>query len=357
MPDVVRIGVGQPLTGGPLALFGQDVLNGANMAVDDINAAGLRINGKAVRLEIVAADDHGKADDAGAAAAQLVQQNVVAAIAHLDSGSSIAAAPVYAAAGVPQLAISTNPRYTQLGLPTTLRVIASDDLQSRAMAAHAAEITGATKFAVVDDGSLPGKYLAGGAEKVLGERGKSIVLRRSSEDKRTDFSALVSELAAARPDVLVSTLSDVQIIALMPQLAAAGLSDIQIVGGNRIKTNRLADAQIPVRAVMATSPVVDAKDFDAGAGFITKYINRFKTDAILLAHYSYDLVHLVVDALARNASVDKALLLERLKTFDGNCPVTGSIRFSPSGEQRYGAISVYRLSRKHWDTMYRSDRW
>ena len=265
IPDVVRIGVGQPLTGGALAAFGQDVLNGANMAVDDINAGtGLKIGGKAVRLEIVVADDHGKPEDGKVAAAQLVQQDVVAVIAHLDSGTSIAAAPVYAAAGVPQLAFSTNPQYTQLKLPTTLRLIANDDLQARAMAKVAAGLTGASKFAVVDNGTLYGKELSGAAEKVLGELGKSVVLRRSLEEKSTDLTALVRELAAVGPDVLVSTLSDFQIVALMPQLAAAGLSNIQIVGGNRLKTKRLADAQIPVRAVIATSPIVDAQDFGRG---------------------------------------------------------------------------------------------
>jgi branched-chain amino acid transport system substrate-binding protein len=66
----------------------------------------------------------------------------VAVIGHLNSGVSMAAAPVYAAKMIPQLAISTKPEYTQMGLPTTFRLVASDALQSKAMGAFAAQLPG-----------------------------------------------------------------------------------------------------------------------------------------------------------------------------------------------------------------------
>src|SRR5574341_1842644 len=122
-PEVVKIGVGQPLSGNLKAL-GQDLLNGAQMAVEEINAeGGLRIDGHKVKLEIVAADDQANAEAGQAAARKLVEADVVAVLAHLNSGVSIAAAPIYAEAKVPQLAISTKPEYTQLQLPTTLRLV------------------------------------------------------------------------------------------------------------------------------------------------------------------------------------------------------------------------------------------
>lgn len=55
-PSTIKIGVAQPLTGN-LAALGQDLLNGVNLAVEELNKEGVRINGKAVTFEVVAVDD------------------------------------------------------------------------------------------------------------------------------------------------------------------------------------------------------------------------------------------------------------------------------------------------------------
>ena len=129
IPDTVKIGVAQPLSG-PLASQGADLLHGVQMAVDEINAQGLRIKSKNVKLEIVQGDDKSNAEEGKRVAQMLVDAGVVAVVGHLNSGVSIPAAPIYAAKNIPQLAISTKPDYTQLGLPTTFRIVGNDSMQS-----------------------------------------------------------------------------------------------------------------------------------------------------------------------------------------------------------------------------------
>lgn len=126
VPDVIKIGVAQSLSGS-IAALGQDLLNGVTLAVEEINQQGFKVAGKPVKLEIVAVDD--KADPATGklVAQQLVNAGVVAVIGNLNSGVGIEAAPVYAAANVAQIAISTNPKFTALGFPTTLRMVANDN--------------------------------------------------------------------------------------------------------------------------------------------------------------------------------------------------------------------------------------
>src|SRR5687768_12269567 len=53
---VVRIGFASPLTG-PQAHYGRDNRNGAQMAIDELNAQPLTIGGRAVRFELLAEDD------------------------------------------------------------------------------------------------------------------------------------------------------------------------------------------------------------------------------------------------------------------------------------------------------------
>jgi len=356
-PDVVKIGVAQPLSNG-LAPLGQDMVNGARMAIDEINAAdGVNVGGKRVRLALVVADDKGTNEAGDAAARKLVDEDVEVAIADLNSGVSIHAAPIYAAARIPQLAISTKPEFTRLGLPTTLRLVASDDLQSKALGSYAAQVPGAAHYAVVDDGTPYGKGLADSAAKVIAGLGRKVDVRESLDDKTIAFDKLVAEFTANGTDLLVTTLSDFQVDALMTQLAKAGLTRMTIVGGDTIKTDKLLQKAIPIKAVYATSSIVEPREFPGGKAFLANFRAKYKAEPVYGAHYAYDAVYLVADALSRNGSIDKVALLKTLKDFDGNCPMTNSMRFGADGEQRYGAVAVYQLHAGAWDPLMRSDRW
>jgi len=357
IPDVVKIGVAQPLSNG-LAPLGKDMVDGARMAIDEINAAdGVNVRGKRVHLALVTADDQGSNEAGDAAARKLVDEDVEVAIADLNSGVSIHAAPIYAAAHIPQLAISTKPEFTRLGLPTTLRLVASDELQSKALGTYAAQLPGASHYAVVDDGTPYGKGLADSAAAVMGGLGHKVDVRESLDDKTVDFGRLVARFAASGTDLIVTTLSDFQVEALMAQLAQAGLARMTIVGGDTIKTDKLLHKPIPIRAVYATSSIVEPREFPGGKVFLEKFRAKYKSEPVYGAHYAYDAVYLVADALARNGGSDKVALLKTLKEFDGNCPMTNSMRFGADGEQRYGAVAVYQLRGGAWDPLMRSDRW
>ena len=112
-PLVVKIGSAAPKTGG-IAILGIDNENGAQLAVDDINAKGdLMIGGQKVVLELVGEDDEGDPKQATVAAQKLVDAGVVAVVGHLNSGASIPANAIYADSGMVQVSpSSTNPDYT-----------------------------------------------------------------------------------------------------------------------------------------------------------------------------------------------------------------------------------------------------
>jgi branched-chain amino acid transport system substrate-binding protein len=356
-PESLRIGVAAPLSGG-LAHEGQDLLHGVQLAVEEINAGGgVMIAGKRVKLEVVSADDKANPTDGQQAAQQLVNQDVLVAVAHLNSGVSIPTAPLYAKAGIPQLAISTKPDYTRLGLPTTLRLVANDDMQSLAMGSYALQMPGVERIAVVDDGTPYGKGLADQAAAVIAKSNRKIALRRGLDDKTTEFGALVAEMGEAKVDLLVTTLADFQVRALIDGLVKAGLTRMRILGGDTVKTTGLVGAGHRIGGMFAASPILEAREFLQGKAFLERFRKRFNHDPVYGAHYTYDAVFVVADALTRNGSVDKGQLLTRLKQFDGNAPVTGTMRFDATGEQRYGSIGIYRVGNERWDLVLRSDSW
>lgn len=356
VPDTVKIGVAQPMSG-PLAALGQDMKNGVQLAVDELNAEGYKIDGKPVKLEIVALDDKASADEGRKAAQSLVDAGVVAVVGHLNSGVSIAAAPVYAEHDVAQLAISTKPEYTQLKLPTTLRLVANDALQSKALGSFAADLPGTRSFAVVDDNTPYGKGLADLAAAQIAKAGRAVTLRRSMDDKTTDFATLVPALKDANVDVFVTTLADFQVGALIEQLSQAGLGQIQIVGGDTIKTNKMPTLSSGVRAVYATSPIVEANEFNAGPQFLTKFQTAFKSEPVYGAHYAYDATYVLAAAMRRAQSAERKAVAAQLKVIDALAPVTNNMRFRDDGEQKYGVVSVYKAVGGRWQAVTRSDTW
>jgi branched-chain amino acid transport system substrate-binding protein len=356
VPDTVKIGVAQPMSG-PLAALGADMKNGVQLAVDELNAKGFKIDGKTVKLEVVSVDDRSNADTGKAVAKTLVDAKVVAVVGHLNSGVSIAAAPVYAEAGIAQMAISTKPEYTQLNLPTTLRLVANDALQSKALGSYAATQIDGKRFAVVDDNTPYGKGLAELAAGEMKKNKKEVVVRASLDDKTTDFSKLVPELKAGNVDVFVTTLADFQVAALIKQLAAAGMSEMQIVGGDTIKTDKLPQAVDGIKAVYSTSPIIEAREFVAGPQFLAKFREAFKGDPVYGAHYAYDAVHVLAAAMQRSGSADPKKVLEELKRIDALAPVTNNMRFKADGEQYYGVVSVYKARGGRWEPVTRSDSW
>lgn len=356
VPDVIKIGVAQPLTGN-LGALGNDMLNGVKLAVDEINKQGFKIKGKIVTLEVVAVDDQANADTGKQVAQQLVDAGVVAVVGHLNSGVSIAAAPIYAEKGIAQLAISTNVQYTALGLPTTLRLVANDGLQAKAIGSYAANQLNGTKFAVVDDATPYGKDLAAGAAEQLKIAKKQIIFTQSFDDKTTAFNGLAQKLRDENIDVLVSTLGDFQLLALLENLKSIGYMKINILGGDTIKTTLMLKGAGIVTGIYASSPIIEPAEFPAGKEFLAKYIAAYKIEPAYAGHYTYDATYALAAAIRKAESANPLEITKSLKKLDAYTPVTGSMKFDDKGDQRYGAIAIYSTNAGKWESLVRSDAW
>ena len=356
VPDTLKIGVAQPLSG-PLAALGQDLLNGVNLAVGELNKGNYSIDGKRVTLEVMAVDDKADAATGKAVAQQLVDAGVVAVIGHLNSGVSIEAAPIYGAKDIPQIAISTNPRFTQLGLGTTFRMVANDGLQARAIGSFAASQFGASRYAALDDGTPYGKGLTDGAAEQLKAEKKQVVVRESFDDKTLAFDDLAAKLKEAGVEVMVSTLNDYQVIALIDALRKVNYTRVRLLGGDTVKTTDMIKATGIIEGIYATSPVLEAKEFVAGRQFLEKYLETYKKPPAYGGHYSYDSMYVLSAALQKAKSAKPKDITAAMHAINGYAPVTGTMTWDDKGEQRYAAVGVYELRSGNWELRMRSDRW
>ncbi|TXI72801.1 MAG: branched-chain amino acid ABC transporter substrate-binding protein, partial [Limnohabitans sp.] len=120
--DVIKIGHVGPVSGA-IAHLGKDNENGARLAIEELNAKGVKIGGKAVKFELIAEDDAADPKQGTAAAQKLVDSKVNGVVGHLNSGTTIPASKIYNDAGIPQISPSaTNPKYTRNGYKTAFRV-------------------------------------------------------------------------------------------------------------------------------------------------------------------------------------------------------------------------------------------
>lgn len=356
IPDSIKIGVAQPLSG-PLSALGKDLLNGVQLAVNELNKANFSIEGKRVTLEVMSVDDKADAATGKAVAQQLVDAGVVAVVGHLNSGVSIETAPIYAAAGIAQIAISTNPKFTQLGHETTFRMVANDNMQARAIGSFASSQFGDVRFAALDDGTPYGKGLADGAVEQLKAEKREVVLRQSFDDKTVAFDELAAKIKSEKVGVIVSTLNDFQAVALIAALAKIDYTNVRLLGGDTVKTTDMVKAAGQIQGIFATSPVLEAKEFVAGRPFLERYLEAFKVPPAYGGHYSYDSTYVLTAAMQAAKSVKPKDVTAALRRTNGYAPVTGTMKWDEKGEQRYAAVGVYELRRGSWELRMRSDRW
>lgn len=198
--EPVRIGVAGPL-GGPHRSMGQQIREAAELAVGEWNARG-GVAGRPIVL--VAADDRQDPRGAAEAARRLVREGVLGVVGHVGTETTLAAAPIYAAAGVLHMVpAATSPRLTQEGIPTLFRLCGRDDDQGRVAAAFAAGDLAARRAAAIHDGTEYGAGLAAAFREAFSRRVRGgIVFAAEFAPGERDPDGLAARLRDGEPDVL-----------------------------------------------------------------------------------------------------------------------------------------------------------
>jgi branched-chain amino acid transport system substrate-binding protein len=336
----VKIGHVAPLTG-PIAHLGKDNENGARLALEEINKAGLTIDGKKVVLTLVPEDDAEDPKTATQVAQKLVDAKVVGVVGHLNSGTSIPASKIYSDAGITQISpSSTNPDYTKQGFKTTYRLVATDAQQGPALGNYVAKTLNAKTVAIIDDSSQYGKGLADEFEKTVKAAGVKVVTREASNNKATDFKAILTKVKGSKPDVIMYGGMDATGGPLVKQAAELGIK-AKVVGGDGMCTEKLAElAGDAVVNVTCSEAGKALSKMAQGADFQKRYKERFNSDVQIYAPFTYDAVYVLVDAMKRANSTDPAKILVVMPDTKMN-GLIGNIAFDNKGDMKEGVITLY----------------
>ncbi|MCR4301064.1 MAG: branched-chain amino acid ABC transporter substrate-binding protein [Sulfuricaulis sp.] len=343
----VKIGQISPLTG-PQAHLGKDNDNGARLAIDEINAAGVLLGGKKVKFVLVSQDDIADPRTATVVAQKLVDQRVAGVIGHLNSGTSIPASKIYLDAGIPQISPSaTAIAYTAQGFKTAFRVMTNDRQQGKVLGEYAVKNMGAKRIAIIDDRTAYGQGLADEVDKAVKASGGEVIAREFTTDRSTDFLAILTSIKSKMPDLVFFGGMDAQGAPMVKQLQSLGLK-AKFLGGDGVQTAEfLKLAGNNAEGVTASSPGLPIDSMPGGKEFRQKFTDRFGTIQTY-APYAYDAVNVMVDAMKQADSAEPARYLAELPRIQ-RAGVTGNISFDEKGDIRGGAITLYQVKGGKWE--------
>ena len=336
----VKIGHVGPLTGG-IAHLGKDNENGARLAIEEANAAKIKIGGKEMKFTLVAEDDQADPKVGTTVAQKLVDAKVVGVVGHLNSGTSIPASPIYNGAGIPVISGSaTNPKLTEQGFKTQFRVVGRDDQQGPAIASYLAANNKPKLVAVVDDATAYGEGIANEVEKTLKAAKITVLPREKGTDKTTDWKAVLTKLRGRKPDAVFYGGMDATGGPLMKQGRELGIKAVFSFGDGACTDEMAKLAGAAAEGLLCSQAGIPVAAADKK--FLDAYKKRFNADPILYAPFTYDAANMLIEAMKKANSSDPAKYLPELQklSFKG---ATGEVSFDAKGDRKDAEMTIFTM--------------
>jgi branched-chain amino acid transport system substrate-binding protein len=334
--QTITIGTAGPMTG-PYASFGQQMRNGAELAVADINSAG-GVLGKKLALEV--GDDACDPKQARAVAEKFAAEQVPFVDGHYCSSSSIPASEAYADGNVLQITpASTNPAFTERGLWNTFRVCGRDDQQGAVAGAYLAQRYKGKNIAILQDKSTYGKGLADETKKALNAAGVQEKLYEAYTAGEKDFNALVSRLKAASIDVVYVGGYHTEAGLILRQMRDQGMK-AQMMSGDAIATSEFWSITGPAGEGMLFTFGPDPRKKPSAAAVVKRFKDK-GIDPEGYTLYTYAALQVWAQAVTRVKTFDATKVAAAMHgpSFD---TVLGPIAYTPKGDITKIDYVVYR---------------
>ncbi|WP_240975640.1 branched-chain amino acid ABC transporter substrate-binding protein [Paraburkholderia aromaticivorans] len=346
--QVVKIGASNPLTGGSAA-NGKDIENGVRMAIDEANERHFKINGEDVQFVLDSVDDQGDPRIGVQVAQKLVDDGVAIVIGHYNSGVTLPASKVYAAAGIPLIdPTATNPAITQQGFGSVFRIIPTDAQNSGNAGKYAVNVTKAKRIAVMDDRTAFGQGEAEEFKKAVEAAGGSIAVSEFTNDKAVDFSAQLTNIKRANADLLFFGGVDNQAGLLVKRMKQLGMRT-QFLGGGAIADTIFTNiaGNDAAEGALAWEYGRSLEQLPGGKGFAEKYKKKFGTDNLTYSPFSYDATWVAITAMMQAKSTRPAEVIPAIRDIHYS-GITGKISFDQRGDLKNPTSTLYQVKKGAW---------
>ena len=350
----IRIGGSFALTG-PIPDPGLNIRHSAEIAIDDLNAAG---GLEGFMFELVAEDgacDGTQGTNVGNKFA--ADGTIVAVTGGTCSGETFGLLPILLEARIPFVSPSaTNPDITSPDCDVCNRVALSDSLQGVFSADFVFSDLGLTKIAVIHDNTDYGKGLAEIFQNHILALGGEVSSFEGVQVGDTDFRALLAKVGASGPECIYFGGYSTEAGLIAQQMTETpSLESATFMSDDGAYTRQYIDA---AGAAGEGTYVAFLAGDDAeamNAEFDAKYLDKYGVSADDLGPFhgqSYDSVMLIAAALKEvgtldesgNLVIDREELISAIRSVDGFDGLTGLIKCDSIGECGAGGVQVFQVT-------------
>lgn len=329
--DKIIIGGNLELSG-PAAAYGGPAAESLELLIEQVNAAGGILGGKQLEAQIT--DNKSDVTEATIIATALTTSEAVGVIGPTISSLAYAATPITNREGMPNLlTATTGDGVTQDKdgnvLDYLYRVCFADSYQGLAAGKYAVDKLGAKKAYIITDQALDYSIaLADTFKQAFTQAGGEIVGEGSYQSGDTDFQALLTTLMGQDFDLLYIPGYYTETGLIIKQARELGI-DQPIMGGDGYASETLVElaGAENMNQVMYTAHYHPQGDNEKLQQFIEAYEAKYNKKPDSFAALGYDAAGVLIDAIERAGSTDKAAIqkaLQDTKNYEG---VTGTFSF------------------------------
>lgn len=338
--DTIKIGSGGVISG-DLAPYGISAMRGAELAIEDINAAG-GVLGK--KLELLIGDDVCKPEIAVNMATKLISDGAQMIVGHVCSGCTIAANKLYKDANLLIISpASTNDDLTLTGEhPNFFRTISYDGAQADLMTSFARDNLKAKKVALIHDKGDYGKGQMELAKQYFEKKGGvEIVLFEGVTTGAVDFTAIVQKIKRSDADVTLWGGYHSDASKIVGLLQKKRVETTFFGGDGIIGDNFTTLAGKYAEGVYATGPN-DTSSNPLYQEIIKKHQKKYGEDPGTFCHNAYACVQALAKAAETAGSIDYDKMRAAMFTIKVDSPL-GPIGFDKNGDVVGAGFSVYKV--------------
>ncbi|OPZ67012.1 MAG: Leucine-, isoleucine-, valine-, threonine-, and alanine-binding protein precursor [Firmicutes bacterium ADurb.Bin467] len=286
-----------PLTG-DASFQGQILVNAAQMAVDEINAAG-GING--VPIEYVPIDETSSTNSGIEAVRKAISENPDAIIGPNRSGTILAAHQLWQEAGIPAITDGTNAATTKQNNPYTFRIQIPSTFWIPILAKTAKEYYNASKIAVIYGNNEYSQGLWDATTPALEEYGLETVAVLNYNDGDRDFTSQLLEVRKSGADALFLYGYEAELGLIVRQRTELGMGDLPVFGerGCASPAVQAIAGDENFNGMVCSTTLSQGDPAESIQAFIKKYGETFDT-ALSPTHVNhYDSIKILADVIGR----------------------------------------------------------
>jgi len=323
--EPVFIGVSGPLTG-QYAQYGAQWRKGFDLALDEVNAGGA-IKGRT--LQYVFEDSQSDPRQTINIARKFVaDERIAVEVGDFSSAASMAASPIYQAAGLVQFGFTnSHPDFTKGGDYIWSNAVNQKD--EMPLLADFLRDLGLKRVAVLFINSDWGRTAKDLLVEAVGKRGGTVVGAEGYLADEKDFRSAIVRVQSANPDgiALVSYYPDGAQITR--QLRNAGVTQPIVAGGSIYSPKFIELGGDAVEGVLTTVPFFPGDPRPVVQTFVKSFTAKFGSEPDAYNGRAYDTFILLAEVMRQSGTERKAIKDGLGKIRDVPSVVYGSVRFDP----------------------------